>query len=488
MEKGRRGLIAGFWAGLVLLSAMEIAGALGALRPLPDVLQGPVLGAMPGPVFGFLIDRLQHAGKVLEEAGLLLFLALALAGLGAAAQITHERRLPGAGWAAGGLVWLVTTLILLPASGEGWLGLREGPTTPLVWAVLAATYGALLESTFTPPGGTADAAGRRRLLGWAGTAGLVALGLVKLPGWLQILISPPERSSGPVPALTPIDHFYQVSKNFQDPVVDQGTWRLKVGGLAAAPYDLTYEQLGAIPARTSIITMACVSNPVGGNLISTGRFTGVPLRDLIDRAHPAPDARAISFQARDGFTESLDLAQAISDPDIMVAYQLDGQALPTAHGFPARMVIPGHYGMRAPKWLDSISLAGQESGGYWEEQGWDHNAIIKTVSRIDAPADGSLLARGPVELAGIAFAGTRGIKAVEWSSDGGRTWAEARLEIQLSGLSWTQWTSTWTPHQAGAYTLVVRARDGKGQLQRDDQGSTFPSGAEGWHRVQVQVG
>jgi DMSO/TMAO reductase YedYZ molybdopterin-dependent catalytic subunit len=476
----------GLLAGLVLVGVMELAGWAGAIRPLPDVLQAPILAAMPGVVFGFLIDTLQHAGKVIEEAGLLVLMLAGLAGLGAAAGIGRERGLPWAGLAVAAIGWLLVVLVALPASGEGWLGLSQGPTTPLVWAVLFAVYGALLDAglgasaPFNPS--------RRRFLGWLGVVGLVAIGLVKLPGWLQILISPPEKSSGIVPALTPVQKFYVVSKNFQDPVVDAKGWALEVGGMAGTPYRLSYVQLRQLPATTLAITLECVSNPVGGNLISTGRFTGVRLRDLLTRARPHAGASGVDFRARDGFTESLSLPEAMASQDILVAYDLDGQALPNAHGFPARIVLPGHYGMRGPKWLDRITIVQSEGSGYWEEQGWDHQATVKTMSRIDAPAAGSLLRRSPTEVAGVAFAGNRGIQAVEWSADGGRSWSQAQLETPLSPLTWVRWTASWTPAQAGNHVLVVRARDGHGQLQPHDEAASFPSGASGWHTVAVQVG
>lgn len=486
VEGSRRGLTAGLWAGAALLGAMELAGGAGALRPLPDALQQPVLALMPGAVFGFLIDRLQHTGKVLEEAGLLILMLAVLGGLGAAAGAARVRGLPRAGLAAAAVSWLLISLVALPASGEGLLGVNHGPTTPVAWAALCALYGALLDAGIGAP--KAFDPGRRRLVGWVGALGLVAIGVVKVPGWLQLVVAPPEKSSGLVPALTPVDHFYQVSKNFQDPVVSTAGWALAVGGLAGSPYRLSYEQLRRLPATTLTLTLECISNPVGGDLMSTGQFTGVPLRQLVARAQPQAGAKGVSFRSRDGFTESLSMAEAMASADVLVAYDLDGHPLATAHGFPARVLIPGRYGMRGPKWLESITFTSEEGSGYWEGQGWTHEAVVKTTARVDVPTAGALVRRAPTEVAGVAFAGDRGIQAVEWSADGGKTWHEAQVEAPLSPLTWVRWSATWTPVRAGQYVLTARARDGQGHLQPRDEAASFPDGAAGWHMVAVEVG
>jgi hypothetical protein len=145
--------------------------------------------------------------------------------------------------------------------------------------------------------------------------------------------------------------------------------------------------------------------------------------------------------------------------------------------------------MRGPKWLERITLTRDEQGGYWEGQGWDHQAVVKTTSRIDVPTGGDVLRRGaPAQIAGVAFAGVRGISKVEWSHDGGQSWSSAELEKPLSPLTWTRWFATWTPARAGAYQLVVRARDGGGALQDRNEAPSFPNGASGWDQVEITVG
>jgi hypothetical protein len=175
------------------------------------------------------------------------------------------------------------------------------------------------------------------------------------------------------------------------------------------------------------------------------------------------------------------------EPAILVAYELNGAPLPSGHGYPARVVIPGRYGMKSPKWLTSINLVDHESGGYWESQGWDHNAAVRTTSRFDVPRDSDILRLGSIELAGVAYAGTRGVSKVEYSTDGGSSWVQAAMNPPLSPLTWVLWTASWTPTKEGSYSLAVRATDGTGALQDSTSRPSFPSGATGYHTIRVDV-
>lgn len=480
-------------AGLALVALMYLATLAFGLRPLPQLLNEPLLAIMPGWLFGFLIDKLQHAGKVLEELGLIIAMVLALGGLGAASALGALR------WTTqyvpfvfAALGWAVVSFVLLPISGAGFLGLDGGPATPLIWAALFAVYAVILEMRVSEPAAPFADPGRRSFLSTApltiGAVSLAVLGWRLLPDWYQAIFSQPESGlAGALPAVTPVANFYLVSKNFADPVVDGRSWRLHVNGLVDKPVTLELAQLRALPPTTEYVTFECISNDIGGGLISTGAFTGVPLRDLIAQASPQAGATWVAFQARDGYTESLDLDTVNAHPEILVAYDLDGAPLPDSHGYPARMVIPGRYGMKAPKWLDTIQLTTHETGGFWEAQGWDHNAVVKTNSRFDAPRDGSILKLGPVTVAGVAFAGTRGISKVEYSTDGGATWDEAPYDPPLSPLTWVLWRSEWTPGSEGAYRLMVRATDGEGRLQAARSASSYPNGVDGYHTIQVSI-
>src|SRR6266849_2389657 len=368
----RRVVVRGFGvvAGLLLVALMYLAKLAIGTTPLPQLLQQPILAVMPGFVFGFLIDTLQHAGKVVEEAGLIVGMIVGLGVLGGAWGLARKvwARPPLAlAFAAAG--WVMVAFVLLPITGDGFLGLNEGPTAPLVWGLLFAVYGVVLEAggdpaTVAPAG--ADP-GRRRMLQLMpiGIAALSAGGLVYelLPRWYQAVFKAPEAGlSGASLDVTPVANFYVVSKNFSDPVVSEQGWTLNVGGLVNNPLHLSLVDLRALPSITEYVTLECISNNVGGPLMSTGQFTGVRLHDLISMAVPASSATYARFKARDGYTESLPLSLISGAPEILVAYALDGAALPTGHGFPARILVPGHYGMKGPKWLESIDLASQDDG------------------------------------------------------------------------------------------------------------------------------
>ncbi len=489
-----RGFGSGALAGVVLVTLMYLANLLLGLRPLPQLLNQPLLSVMPGFVFGFLIDTLQHAGKVVEELGLIIAMVVGLGLLGAAWGWTRLRwhsQYSALAFAAVG--WVVVAAVLLPVSGAGFLGLVDGPTTPLIWAALFAVYGVVLqlgpESSNPEP---ATDLGRRRMLSVLPvTIGIVSLGVLALrlvPNWYNAIVNPPEAGlRGISPEVTPVQNFYVVSKNFTDPTIDAQGWSLKVGGMVDKPLKLSLSDLHGLPVATEYATMECVSNDVGGGLMSTGSFTGVSLRDLLAMASPQGGGTWAAFTARDGYTESLPFSVIQGAPEILVAYDLDGAPLPMGHGFPARMLIPGRYGMKGPKWLDSISVVDHESGGYWEQRGWDRNAVIKTTARFDVPGDGDIVPLGTVSLAGVAFAGTRGVSKVEYSTDGGRTWTEASFKPPLSHLTWVLWRADWTPGKEGAYDLRVRATDGSGALQSPQSAPSYPGGASGYDTVRIAV-
>ncbi len=491
-DAAKSGFAWGAIGGLALVGLMYLASGLLGLRPLTQALNEPLLSVMPGFVFGFLIDTLQHAGKVVEEAGLIVAMVVALGVLGAAWAVTTRRRqFRYSALAFAAIGWLVVVLVLLPVAGVGLLGLNDGFATPIEWAVLFVVYGMVLEASVTPAPEGVDLQ-RRTFLGampiGIGAVALGLTGLLRVPTWYQAIADAPEAGlTGPSPAITPTGNFYIVSKNFADPVVDAGSWRLSIGGLVDKPQKLTISDLRGLPSTTEAVTLECISNDVGGPQMSTGMFTGVRLSDLIALASPQSSGSWAAFRSVDGYAESLPLSLINGQDSIMVAYDLNGAPLPTGHGFPARVLVPGHYGMKGPKWLQSIDVVQAESGGYWEQQGWDHNALVKTTSRFDVPRDGVIYKLGPISLSGVAFAGTRGISKVEYSTDGGRSWSDAALQPPLSPISWVLWSATWTPGSEGSYTLVVRAADGSGAMQSSATAPSFPSGSSGYHTVRVDV-
>jgi DMSO/TMAO reductase YedYZ molybdopterin-dependent catalytic subunit len=488
-----RGFGWGAIAGLALVALMYLANLLLGLRTLPALLNQPILSLMPGFVFGFLIDTLQHAGKVVEEFGLIVAMVVGLGVLGSAWAVASLRwNFQYLALVFAGIGWLVVAAILLPVGGVGFLGLNDGPATPLVWAALFAVYSVVLQLGRDTGDAAAVDMGRRRLLGTLPvTIGAISLGVLAfrlLPDWYSAIFTPPEAGlRGPAPEITPVENFYVVSKNFVDPVVDAQGWSLAVGGLVDRPLKLSLSDLRGLPGVSEYVTLECVSNDVGGGLMSTGSFTGVRLMDLLTLAGAKASGTWVAFTAVDGYTESIPVSLVRASPEIIVAYDLDGSPLPTSHGYPARMVIPGLYGMKGPKWLNRIDLVNHESGGYWEQQGWNHDPIVKTTTRIDAPGDGSLVKLGPVTISGVAFAGTRGITKVEYSTDGGGSWSEAPFKAPLSTLTWVLWSVDWTPSGEGAYRIMARATDGTGAVQDSRSTASYPSGATGYHTIHIDI-
>jgi DMSO/TMAO reductase YedYZ molybdopterin-dependent catalytic subunit len=422
-------------------------------------------------------------------------MVVGLGALGAAWAVASARwRVAQSALVFAGIGWVVVTAVLLPISGDGFLGLNDGPTTPLVWGLLFAIYGVILQMGSPSPLPEAADPGRRRTLGAVPIGiGVVSLGVLAfrlVPDWYRAIFNPPEAGlRGVSPEITPVDNFYVVSKNFlgQDPVVDANGWSLSVGGAVDKPLKLSLADLRGLPSSTEYVTMECISNNVGGGLMSTGSFTGVRLSDLLAMASPRTNGTWAAFKARDGYAESLPMSLIQATPELLVAYDLDGAPLPESHGYPARILLPGHYGMKGPKWLDSIDLVDHESGGYWEMQGWDHNAVVKTTARFDVPREGDIVKLGTVSLSGVAFAGTRGVSKVEYSTDGGRSWTAADLKPPLSQLTWVLWSAAWTPAGEGSYQLQARTTDAGGVVQEAKAAASYPGGASGYHTIQISV-
>jgi DMSO/TMAO reductase YedYZ molybdopterin-dependent catalytic subunit len=305
---------------------------------------------------------------------------------------------------------------------------------------------------------------------------------------------PPEPTATPVPVpairvkeITPNESFYHVSKNFFDPSPSSNGWKLEIKGMVSNPYALTYEELTALKAITVTTGMMCISNPIGGGLIGSTNWKGVRMADLIKRAGPKNGVKEVVLRAVDDYSDSFAYEKAL-DPDVMVVWEMGGKPLNSQHGFPARVLVPGIYGMKHVKWLTSIELVDHDFKGYWQQpsQGWSDPAPVNTMSRIDFPTEGVLDLKTQ-SISGVAFAGDRSISKVEISADGGKSWEEAYVKKPLSSTSWVVWGYNWTPTKAGKYTLMVRATDGKGNVQTSKKADPYPNGATGYHSITYQV-
>jgi DMSO/TMAO reductase YedYZ molybdopterin-dependent catalytic subunit len=505
---GWRRFAIGLNAALAFVVVQLLARLVAGVPSVVEVVQDQLVLLLPGPVFSFVLDRLLYLGKPLFFAGLLIGLVLVLGALGAVALRLHEAILFAA------VLWVLGGLAELIATGNGFFAGRAD--LALSGLIACAAYGAILivESTRDPqvvPASvervdtTAPSAGgslwdRRELLS-GGALFVVAAVLARqvignlpsLPGRSTATAGPSTtggQAGSPIPGLpprvTPVADFYVVSKNLVDPVVDQKGWTLTVTGTVDHPLTFTYDQLRALPSVQVERTLECISNDVGGDLLSNGVWTGVRLADLARLVSPLPLTSLLRFSCTDGYTESMPLDRALN-PSAILAYDLDGAPLPPKHGFPARILGFGTYGMKNPKWVTEIQFARSTAPGFWEQQGWNPDAIVQTMARIDTPTDGSSVKSSQLTVAGVAFAGDRGIKSVELSSDGGMTWQPATLLPPVIPNVWTFWRADWTPGRLGATTLVVRAVDGTGQPQTGASADTFPVGATGYHQVRVNV-
>lgn len=290
---------------------------------------------------------------------------------------------------------------------------------------------------------------------------------------------------GVSPLLTPNADFYRIDTAIAVPQVDAATWSMRVHGLVERELRLTYDDLLARPLVEVDATIACVSNEVGGDLVGTARWLGVPLVDLLDEVGPRSDAEQVVGRSVDGWTAGFPLAQARDGRDALVAVAMNGEPLPVRHGYPARLVVPGLYGyVSATKWLSEIELTTWDGfDGYWVPRGWSKEGPVKTASRIDVPARNAEVTAGSVVVAGVAWAPTRGIDRVEVAVDDG-PWSSASLVPPLSPSTWVQWHTT-VALAPGDHRIAVRATDGTAALQSEGPQPPMPDGSEGWHRIRV---
>ncbi len=285
--------------------------------------------------------------------------------------------------------------------------------------------------------------------------------------------------------IVPNDDFYQIDTRLGTPYLNVEEWRLRVHGMVDEELTFTYSDLLAMPLVERYVTIACVSNEVGGRLVGNAKWTGVSLNSVLERAGVQEGATQLVGRSFDdwtcGFpTEHLSGAGA----DALIAVQMNGVSLPPRHGFPARLIVPGLYGyVSATKWLTEIELTTLEAfDAYWVPLGWAKEGPILTQSRVEVPRRGGVVPVGDVVFAGVAWAPTRDISRVEVDVDDSGNWSEAELSQPLSDYSWIQWRVTLPVPAAGTHWVRVRATDGTGAVQEEGPTPPFPDGARGYHR------
>ena len=501
-----------------LAGVVAAAAALGASELLAGVLPG---GSSLIASVGQVAIDLQPPGAKDVVVGLFgtndkLAFELFIIGVGliagAALGMIALRRpaIGGLGFAAFGAVGFFATL------GDP----LAYPAISAVSAVVAVVVGLWLLGWLPAPGGAAGGPTRAGMPDWSRRSFLIRAGGVGVGavvagvagrGLLERQLATPVGSGSPIPpasdvvpallpesdlagtvdGLTPIvmpnDRFYRIDTALLAPNIDLTSWSLRIHGLVDRETTLTWDELIGLPMFEQYVTIACVSNEVGGELVGNAKWTGVRLRDVLDIAGVQPLATQLVGRSVDGWTAGMPTAW-VMDPERepMIAVKMNDEPLPRPHGYPARLIVPGLYGyVSATKWLKELELTTLEAfDGYWVPLGWAKEAPILTQSRIDTPRGGRVAA-GRVPVAGIAWAPDRGIARVEVGIDG--TWEEARLSRPISDATWVQWVYDWaaTP---GRYTIQVRATDGAGETQIEQRSRPAPDGARGWDEVSVEVG
>jgi DMSO/TMAO reductase YedYZ molybdopterin-dependent catalytic subunit len=505
----RRGALAGGLAALVALAvAVALRDASGAVSFL-DAAAEALLDLLPLRVFAALLALFGTAAKAWLLFGLLAAFVLGgvAAGRAFAGATAGSRRVEWPrGLVVAAVAWIGLALLILWRYGGATGGPLAG-TRPigvvLVLTLVVLAFGLALPLALSglrrldpPPLASDSVLPRRRVLTWFGLGVSGAAALLVLARDVDRVRHGSQVGRGatgrlPEP-ITPIADFYVVSKNFRDPDPDrEGAWSVEVDGAVDRSLTLDRDGLAALAGPTPfefVSTLTCISNPVGGPLISTARWTGVPLAAVLTAAGVVPDDGDVVFHGRDGYADSIPLAKALA-PETALVWAMNGEELPRAHGHPLRAIVPGRYGIKNVKWIARISVEPSDYEGYWQRRGWTDEATIKTMSRIDVPADKAILSRSEAVasgLAGIAFAGDRDVAGVEVSLDGGDTWQAATIVARPGPLAWVLWRYPWQP-APGTHRLLVRAADGRGDLQTAERADPLPDGASGWHETVAGV-
>jgi DMSO/TMAO reductase YedYZ molybdopterin-dependent catalytic subunit len=524
-----RGLLAGALAGVLSAAvalgvAQFVAGITGALGSPVDAIGQVAINLTPVPVKEFAIA---HFGSRDKDALVTGILAVLLAAAAAAGMLAVVR----ARWGLG-------VLALLGAAGVAAAADQPGAPRTVVIPTLAGIAAAAValmiltqaaRDAFGPVSRTvmnggagnggparpadaarpAEASRRRFLVAGAGAAAVAVVGggagrlllgrfsvassraAVRLPGPAVAARAVPAGAglgiAGLSPFFTPNSQFYRVDTDLVVPQVAPESWTLRIDGMVRAPVEITFAELLRMPLTEADITLVCVSNEVGGPYAGNARWLGAPLAALLRRAGVKAGADQVLSTGTDGMTISTPLQAVLDGRNALIAVAMNGQALPVAHGFPARMVVPGLYGyVSATKWVTRLTVTTfARQRAYWTQRGYAAQAPVKTESRIDVPKPLAQVPAGRVPVAGVAWAPHRGIAAVEVSVDNG-PWHAARLAAADGIDTWRQWVWDWDA-APGLHTLRARATDGTGAIQTPSEAPSFPDGASGWDSVVLTV-
>ena len=506
-KRTRAGLAGAAAAGLALGLTEFAAGLFSRVPSAVSSVGGIIVDRTPGFVEKIAIQVLGTADKGALAIGTVVVSVIIGFFIGRASL-----RRPWISALAFGLAGLVGVVVAVREP------LISGPATTVViivsaalaWLVLRVALAMLRPATpETPTDGLPDNPGRRRfaaVVAGAGVAGLVggyvgrnmiidrservreATGL-PLPG---SRVAPP----GPehlfeVPGLedivVPNNEFYRIDTALVVPRPDAELWRLRINGMVDTELEFSLDDLLGMELHERYVTISCVSNQVGGDLVGNAKWTGVRLVELLDKAGVRPEATQIVGRSVDGWTAGFPTDLVYDGRDPLLAVGMNGVPLPSRHGFPARLIVPGLYGyVSATKWIKEIELTTWEAfDGYWIPRGWSKEGPIKTQSRIDTPRNRREIAGNPAVIAGVAWAPLKGIERVEVRIDEGQ-WHTADVTTPLSDAAWVQWKLE-LPISPGDHMAEARATDGTGETQTEVRSRPDPNGATGWHSVNFDV-
>jgi len=493
----RRGALSGLVAAAVALAVGELVAGIGGTRRAPVIVVGDAfIDRVPRGVKDWAIDTFGTADKVALLVGIYAVIALAAAGVGVLA--VRRFVLGAAGIAVFGAVGVLAALaeddtgtaeVLAPVLGAlaGIAALR---------ALIRRSGRALVGEADRLPPSTAE---RRVFLGLAAgavvfaTVGRALQGRVSAAASrMAVRLPRPTRRAGAIPdgadfgidGLAPFvtanADFYRIDTALLVPQVTTDGWTLTITGRVDRELTLTYDDLLDRELVEADVTIACVSNEIGGDLVGNARWLGTPLLPLLDEAGIDPGADQLVARSVDGFTAGMPLTAIRDGRTALVAIGMNGVPLPIRHGFPARVIVAGLYGyVSATKWLEELELTTfADFDPYWIKRGWAVEAPVKTASRIDVARAGMI--------AGVAWAPTKGIEKVEVRIDEG-PWRECELSHEVHGDTWRQWRYRWDDAESGEHIVTVRATDGTGETQTDERAEPFPDGATGWHSRRVRI-
>ncbi|MCL2732446.1 MAG: molybdopterin-dependent oxidoreductase [Actinomycetia bacterium] len=500
-----RGALIGLAAGGAGLAVGELVAVATGEASAPAVAAGNwAISITPTWLEQFAIRHFGSNDKKVLLTGVYLTLALGAVadGVLARSRLTLASFLTAAIGVVGALA-----AVTRPAANATWL-------LPSLLAGLAAALALrwLTALSLRESAPSAESSERRRFV--LGTVGTAAGALVAgyggnawihkrydvsdarakevLPTPANVLPEPPAsvhpNVRGLGPFFTPTSDFYRVDTALTVPQVDPKSWKLKIHGMVDRPLEITFDELLSYRFEEHDITLTCVSNPVAGPYVGNARWLGTPLAPLLRRAGVHSGADMILSTSTDGMTIGSPVEAVLDGRQAMLAIAMNGEALPTQHGFPCRMLIPGLYGyVSATKWVTDLNLTTfASSDAYWTPRGYSPQAPVKTASRIDVPASGARVPAGTVVLAGTAWATHRGIAAVEVQIDNG-PWREATLATADTPDTWRQWSYRWVDAPKGSHKVKVRATDGTGTVQTSAVQGVVPNGATGHHTITVQV-